>query len=54
MNARREAYPEATWERLAAVKNPFVANLRQDNPDFDEVSLEEVRDLNSDVRRIIR
>jgi hypothetical protein len=30
------------------------ANLTQDNPDFDEVSLGEVRDLNPDVRRIIR
>jgi Ca2+-binding RTX toxin-like protein len=30
------------------------ADLTQDNPDFDEVSLAEVRDLNPDVRRIIR
>jgi FAD/FMN-containing dehydrogenase len=28
MNARREAYPGATWERLAAVKNRYdPANL---------------------------
>ena len=30
------------------------ANLTQDKPDFDEVSRAEVRDLNPDVRRIIR
>jgi hypothetical protein len=30
------------------------ANLTQDKPDFDEVSLAEVRELNPDVRRIIR
>jgi RTX calcium-binding nonapeptide repeat (4 copies) len=30
------------------------ANLTQDKPEFDEVSLAEVRDLNPDVRRIIR
>ena len=30
------------------------ANLTQEKPDFDEVSLAEVRDLNPDVRRIIR
>lgn len=32
----------------------IFANLTQDKPEFDEVSLAEVRELNPDVRRIIR